>query len=214
MRIPHEGRRVTGLRGKQKTMRRQHILDATLKLLSKKMFSDISLQDIAAQADVTVPTIYNYFGSKSSVILELVLSRQEELSERMEAFISKRSHRDAQRAITDWIKLVTDGAFDTLDRDVWRSLYQERVKDDDLGPLFGKLSSFYVGRSVQFLEMLKQKKLIHAETDSKAAAKLLDSVCEHYFRLSIFYNAQARSGYGDDIRAIVKELCRGLAPAP
>lgn len=204
---------MTGLRGKQKTMRRQHILDATLKLLSKKMFSEISLQDIAELADVTVPTIYNYFGSKSSVILELVLSRQEQLSERMDAFIAKRSHRDAQRAITEWIKLVTGGAFDTLDRDVWRSLYQERVKDDDLGPLFGKLSSFYVDRSVQFLDMLRQKQLIHAETDTKAAAKLLDAVCEHYFRLSIFYNVQARSGYGDDIRAIVKELCRGLAPA-
>lgn len=204
---------MTGLRGKQKTMRRQQILDATSKLLTKKMFSDISLQDIAEQADVTVPTIYNYFGSKGSVILELVLSRQEQLAERMEAFISKRSHRDAQRAITDWIKLVTDGAFDTLDRDVWRSLYQERVKDDDLSPLFGTLSSFYVDRSVQFLEMLKQKQLIHPDTNAKAAAKLLDAVCEHYFRLSIFYNAQARSGYSDEIKAIVKELCRGLALA-
>ena len=202
---------MTGLRGKQKTMRRQHILDATLKLLSKKMFSDISLQDIATQADVTVPTIYNYFGSKSSVILELVLSRQEELAERMDAFITKRSHRDAQRALIDWVRLVTDGAFDTLDRDVWRSLYQERVKDDDLGPLFGKLSSFYVDRSVQFLDMLKQKLLIHAETDTKAAAKLLDAVCEHYFRLAIFYDAQSRPGHGDEIKAIVKELYRGLA---
>lgn len=202
---------MTGLRGKQKTMRRQNILDATLKLLSKKMFSDISLQDIAAEADVTVPTIYNYFGSKSAVILELVLSRQEELSQRMDAFITKRSHRDAQRALTDWVKLVTDGSFDTLDRDVWRSLYQERVRDDELGPLFGKLSSFYVDRSVQFLDMLRQKQLIHAETDTKAAAKLLDAVCEHYFRLAIFYNAQSRPGHGDEIKAIVKELYRGLA---
>lgn len=205
---------MTGLRGKQKTMRRQHILDATLKLLSKKMFSDISLQDIAAEADVTVPTIYNYFGSKSAVILELVLSRQEELSERMDAFITKRGHRDAQRALTDWVKLVTDGSFETLDRDVWRSLYQERVRDDDLGPLFGKLSSFYVDRSVQFLDTLKNKQLIHADTDTKAAAKLLDAVCEHYFRLAIFYTAQSRSGHGDEIKAIVKELYRGLAPGP
>jgi AcrR family transcriptional regulator len=57
---------------------RQRILDAAITLLKTKFRSDIRLEEIAAGAGVSVPTIVNNFGSKAellAVALREVISR-------------------------------------------------------------------------------------------------------------------------------------------
>ncbi len=203
---------MAGLRVKQKSMRRRRILEATMALLTEKGYAESSLQEIADLAELTVPTIYNYFSSKSHIVLELLFEQQNALSKQLDDFIETASQRSAVRAITDWIRIVTDGAFHALDREVWRSIYQAGLKDDDLGPFMEKLGDFYIDKSGIFLESLKKRNLIDSRVNTRASAKLLDSICEHYFRRAIFSEAGHRKTYGEEIHALVKELYRGLAP--
>ncbi len=203
---------MAGLRVKQKSMRRKRILEATMTLLAEKGYADSSLQEIAELAELTVPTIYNYFGSKSHIVLELVFEQQDALSKQLDEFIGSSSQRSAVRAITEWIKLVTNGALHALDRGIWRSIYQAGLKDDDLGPFLEKLGNFYISKSGTFLESLKKRNLIDSRVNVRASAKLLDSICEHYFRRAIFSVSGDRDDHGEEIYALVKELYRGLEP--
>lgn len=202
---------MTGLRARQKTMRHKKIRDSALALFVEKGYSESSLQEIAERAEVTIPTIYNYFGSKSNLLLEIALDKQKNLDDRLDAFIEMTRQRNPVRATTEWIELVTEGALAALDRKVWRSIYQTGLGDDDLGPFIEKLQAFYVKKSADFLESLKLRGLIDAKANVRAGAKILDSICEHYFRLSIFSDGRARTKYGEEIPALVKELFRGLA---
>jgi AcrR family transcriptional regulator len=47
---------------------RQRILEATLELFTTRDYEDITLEDIANQAKVTVPTLFRKFGSKEQLI--------------------------------------------------------------------------------------------------------------------------------------------------
>jgi AcrR family transcriptional regulator len=183
-----------------------------LALFVEKGYSESSLQEIAERAEVTIPTIYNYFGSKGNLLLEIAVEKQENLDERLDEFIEKRPHRNAIRATTEWIKLVTEGAFGALDKAVWRSIYQTGLGDDNLGPFLDKLQVFYIRKSMKFLESLKARDLIDPDVNVKAAAKILDSICEHYFRRLIFGDRRARARYVEEVPALVKELYRGLSP--
>ncbi|MGE0239605.1 MAG: TetR/AcrR family transcriptional regulator [Parvibaculaceae bacterium] len=203
---------MTGLRARQKTLRRQKIRDSALALFAEKGYSDSSLQEIAERAEVTIPTIYNYFGSKSNLLLEIALDKQKNLDDRLDEFIETAKERNAVRATTVWIELVTEGALTALDRRVWRSIYQTGLGDDDLGPFIQKLQAFYIKKSAEFLESLRLRGLIDQQVNVRAGAKVLDSICEHYFRLAIFNDGRARTRYSKEIPALVKELYRGLAP--
>lgn len=64
-----------GLRERQKAERRRAISDAATALFMERGFEAVTLAEVAEAANVSVKTIFNYFGSKE----ELFLDREEEL---------------------------------------------------------------------------------------------------------------------------------------
>ncbi|WP_026381113.1 TetR/AcrR family transcriptional regulator [Afifella pfennigii] len=202
---------MVGLRARQKTRRRQKIRDSAFALFVEKGYAESSLQEIAERAEVTIPTIYNYFGSKSSLLLEIAIEKQEGLEEKLDDFIENKVCGDPERATTGWIKLVTEGALEALDREVWRSIYQTGLGDDNLGPFLDRLQVFYLRKAVEFLQALKARGLVDAQLDVKAEAKILDSICEHYFRRLIFGDKRVHARYVEEVPALVKTLFRGMA---
>lgn len=191
-------------------MRRQKIRDAAFALFVEKGYAESSLQEIAERAEVTIPTIYNYFGSKSSLLLEIAVEKQEGMEEKLDRFIATKIRDDPVRATSGWIKLVTEGALEALDREVWRSIYQTGLGDDNLGPFLDRLQVFYLRKAVEFLQALKARGLIDPEVNVKAQAKILDSICEHYFRRLIFGDGRVRARYVAEVPALVTELFRGM----
>ena len=77
--VKHPQARRTGLRGD--TLAR--LEKAVLQLFSSRDFHEVSLQDVARSANVSLQTIYKYFGSKEALVysmLDIMLGR---LAERM-----------------------------------------------------------------------------------------------------------------------------------
>ena len=56
----------------QKLERREHILDAARKLIAERGYAGITMRDLAARCRVSVPTLYNQFGSKDSLLAAAV----------------------------------------------------------------------------------------------------------------------------------------------
>lgn len=57
---------------KEKIKHREEILRVSLKLFSEKGFHSVSMQDIAARAEFSVGTLYNFFQSKEQLFTELL----------------------------------------------------------------------------------------------------------------------------------------------
>ncbi|WP_016969184.1 TetR/AcrR family transcriptional regulator [Pseudomonas tolaasii] len=63
---------MSGLRERQKERRREAILVAGIELFDRYGYSNATVEQIAAAAGVSSPTVFNYFGSKQEILFALV----------------------------------------------------------------------------------------------------------------------------------------------
>jgi AcrR family transcriptional regulator len=68
-----------GLRERKKRATRQSLHSQALRLVSQHGFDEVTIEDIAAAADVSPRTFFNYFGSKEDVIVNPDPDRVERL---------------------------------------------------------------------------------------------------------------------------------------
>ena len=62
-----------GLREKQRQLRREAILDAAHRLLMDRDYESVTMDEIAAAAGVTKPTLYAYFPTKEEVAAQAIV---------------------------------------------------------------------------------------------------------------------------------------------
>jgi AcrR family transcriptional regulator len=77
---------------------RQRILDAAVALLSSRLRSDVRLEDVAAEAGVSVPTVLRAYGSRARLI-ELALER---VLEGMGAELRRPEPGDVAGSVAAW----------------------------------------------------------------------------------------------------------------
>jgi len=75
---------MSGLRERNKERRRQAILDAALELLRANDIESVTIEQIAALAEVSPPTIYNLIGTREQLLVALVDRISEDLIGRFE----------------------------------------------------------------------------------------------------------------------------------
>lgn len=67
-----------GLRERKKRRTRQAISDAAMALFLQRGFRQVSVADIAAAAEVSKPTLFNYFPTKEDLLLDRIADHREE----------------------------------------------------------------------------------------------------------------------------------------
>ncbi|MFA5293231.1 MAG: TetR/AcrR family transcriptional regulator [Phycisphaerae bacterium] len=88
---------------KEKIRHRREILKASLKLFSEKGFHNVSMQDIAAQAEFGVGTLYNFFQSKEQLFAELSNDCAEKIYQILWPFLDAEGREDVK--VRTFIKL-------------------------------------------------------------------------------------------------------------
>lgn len=70
---------MAGLRAKHRAEREHRILTAAMELFRDAGYDAVRIEDIAARAEVSAGTVYNYFATKGDVLLALVTLEVEEV---------------------------------------------------------------------------------------------------------------------------------------
>jgi AcrR family transcriptional regulator len=76
-----------GLRERKKQRTRRLIADTAARLFAERGYEHVAVSDVARAAEVSEPTVYNYFPTKE----RLVLDRDEEISDHLTQLIKARS---------------------------------------------------------------------------------------------------------------------------
>ncbi len=111
---------MTGLRARQKRLRHERILDAALILFREAGYDAVRTEDIAASAEVSVGTLYNYFENKGDLLLALVTLEVEEVLEQGEAVV-KAPPPDIAAALNLLIGGYYDHSNTYLTKELWRT---------------------------------------------------------------------------------------------
>ncbi len=111
---------MTGLRARQKALRHERILDAALQLFREAGYDAVRTEDIAAAADVSVGTLYNYFENKGDLLLALVTLEVEEVLEQGGAVVTS-PPADIAEALNWLIGGYYDHSNVYLTKELWRT---------------------------------------------------------------------------------------------
>jgi AcrR family transcriptional regulator len=76
------------VRAARTTSRRRQVLDAAVKVMGKKGFHQMSMQDLAAEANVSVGLIYKYFSGKEDLLLATIVRIQDAFRDQLAPVIT------------------------------------------------------------------------------------------------------------------------------
>ncbi|GAA2392953.1 TetR/AcrR family transcriptional regulator [Nonomuraea africana] len=113
----YHGRMEEGLRERKKRETRRRIADMAMGLFMARGFEQVTVAEVARAADVSVNTVFNYFGTKE----DLFLDREEEVEDLQSKVVHEREkgesvvaafRRDFMAAIEerDWRYGLNDGS--------------------------------------------------------------------------------------------------------
>ena len=107
---------TTGLRERKKARTRQLIADTAARLFAERGYEQVSVGDVAREAEVAEQTIYNYFRTKE----QLVTDRDQQIQERLSDLIRNRPAGITPAAAVRHYVLDSVSAIRSITPELWR----------------------------------------------------------------------------------------------
>lgn len=108
-----------GLRSRKKARRHDEIIAAAKELFISRGIDATTMADIAAAADVSPPTVFNYFGSKDGILIAMISEGTTEAREQ-DRGLYWREGTDLTSLLTGLFLRVSQRTLDVAGKRVWR----------------------------------------------------------------------------------------------
>ncbi len=121
---------MTGLRQKQKADRNHRLLRAATDLFRHGGYASARIEDIAAAAEVSVGTFYNYFDTKGDLLLAIVTLEVEEVLSAGQSLLANPPASVAD-ALHGLIGSYLDHSLIYLSKEMWRTAMAISIEHPD-----------------------------------------------------------------------------------
>lgn len=173
---------MTGLRARQKRLRHERILDAALMLFREAGYDAVRTEDIAASAEVSVGTLYNYFENKGDLLLALVTLEVEEVLEQGEAVV-KSPPADVALALNLLIAGYYDHSNTYLTKELWRTAMALTIQaaETPFSQRFTALDRSLTDQVCALVAELQRRGLARADVDAVALGQVIFNTLNQMF---------------------------------
>jgi TetR/AcrR family transcriptional regulator, regulator of autoinduction and epiphytic fitness len=153
---------------------RQAIVQAARKLFAEHGYQATTLQDIAQEAEVSVPTLYAVFGSKAAILSALVKSggADEDIRALSRAAFAEPDPRRQLRLAAQVIRAIQE-----RDSDIIELLWQAGSGDPDLAAVWRQSHQQQLNRLGSLMGLLAQK-------DALKPGLIVEAATDIYWALS------------------------------
>ena len=160
------------------------------------------MEAIAAEADLSPMTLFNYYGSKGGLLLSLVAESDRQLVMKINRLIETR-FESLEAATTAFSLTIVDHAFSYLDRDIWRHVWATSILEggSNFGRSFFALERELVRLLSELLDRLQADGLLRLEQETSVAATVIYNIHNARF---IEYAANAEISR-NAIEALIKQ---------
>lgn len=198
---------MSSLRERQKEERREAILDAAVALFDQLGYSATTVEQIAARAGVSAPTVFNYFGSKQDILYALAVRADTlALNEALEELPAMDSMVDAMCHLNS---MIVKRELEALPVTVWREICSP----------YGNVSEGYqavnqrlMQGTAQQLRQAQQRGRISSQYDPLFIAEFLNDYCTLMFAKLVHEDSPDLSAHDQCVRQAFELIFNGLHP--
>lgn len=203
---------MAGLRERQKAQRERKITTAAERMFRERGFTQTKIEDIAVEADVSVGTIYNYFESKTDLLLVLVSVNDEHIRLEYEKILAS-DMSDPVQCICNIFSATTLQSLKGLGRENWRHLLATSIvqMDSPLGKNYLSLTERLLQRVMTILQNLQARGHIAADCDTDRIADVLFRVESTLYVDLVSSDETTFEGYQSQLEAHTRFVLGNLA---
>lgn len=165
---------MTGLRARHKADRTRRMQEAAARLFREAGYGAARMEDIAAAADVSVGTLYNYFETKGDLLLAIVSMEVEEvLTEGALALASPSD--DPSEALDALIGRYYDHSLVYLSKATWRTAMALSIEapDTPFSQRYTQLDRMLTAQVCDMIGALQQQGKLKAGVPAKVVGEVV-----------------------------------------
>ena len=167
---------MAGLREKQKADRQRRILEAARQQFRRNDYRKVTVEAIAAEAELSTMTVFNYYGSKGGLLLALVAESDRHLIKKINAVLEGEQD-DAVEAVISFSLTIIEHGFSYLNRQTWGHVLATAMVEGNSA--FGRGFAALEGELVRLLSLLLAR--------LKGAGRLVAD-CDETIAATVLYN--------------------------
>lgn len=204
---------MTSLRERQKTARRDAIFRAAARLFATRGYTATSMEDIAAAAGVSVPTIYAYYPAKGDLMVAIYAADRAVVDHAKQALIDN-PPADPAEAVAEMLLAELRTGADYLDNAIWREVVSTSIRaaGDYQAGLDRLNETVFDVPMRRLLEVLRERGAIRADAAVDDAVALFSDLA-----MAVFHQQIARDHPWEwverRVRAHAEVAVAGLRPA-
>lgn len=165
---------MTGLRERQKADRTRRILTAASTLFRAQGYDPVRIEDIAAAADVSAGTCYNYFSTKGDILLAIVSMEVEEVIDAGRAVVAD-PPADVAEALDRLIRIYYDHSLLYLTKELWRRAIALTVEapETPFSQRYLALDRLLTGQVGDLVTALQARRLTRSDLDPAVLGRIV-----------------------------------------
>jgi AcrR family transcriptional regulator len=165
---------MAGLRERQKADRTGRILSAASALFRAQGYDAVRIEDIAAVAEVSVGTCYNYFSTKGDLLLAIVSMEVEEVVEAGRALVAA-PPPDVAQALGALICLYYDHSLMYLSKEMWRRAMAISIEapGTPFSRNYTRLDAMLAAQVCDLLAELRKRHLTRSDLDPSTLGNIV-----------------------------------------
>jgi AcrR family transcriptional regulator len=163
-----------GLRERHKADRSRRILEAASTLFRAQSYDAVRIEDIAADADVSAGTCYNYFSTKGDILLAIVSMEVEEVIDAGRAVVANPPAKVAE-ALDRLIRIYYDHSLLYLTKELWRRAIALTVEapETPFSQRYLALDRLLIAQVSDLVTALQARKLARADLDPHVLGRII-----------------------------------------
>lgn len=165
---------MSGLRARHKADRQQRILDAATSLFREAGYEGAKIEAIAAQADVSVGTIYNYYRNKGDILVAIVSMEVNEVINAGRGVVAN-PPASVGDAIDTLLGIYIEHSQIYLSKEMWRlaMAISTSQPDSPFGRTYTALDHSLTDQICALVARLQELGLVRSDIDGRSVGELL-----------------------------------------
>lgn len=181
--VPPAAPAEPGLRLRKKAKQKAEILAAATELFRSNGFEETRMEDVGRLADVSLKTVYNYFPTKQSILIELVREDRIRMMALYEAILDE-PHADLAEALARLIRADIGDVLTPNDKKLWRELLAAEVRSSvDSAEEYQKNREIFGAYIRKMLLKFRRDGVLSSAVSITMAVELIYAILAYNFRI-------------------------------